>query len=192
MLKNNSSFSLLTVPQPLPSVKRKLASSVSLRTSLTAESQRQREDQNGRSATPRHTIPSAGPDGQFLDSGSCAALRGSFINSLRFLDTLAEHKNSVKKRTYFRKLKVFFCSTGTPKRSAGSIGSDYWAAGRRKACSSGQAVNGMADQASDQGRGDGRVSRSDVVRLCGRCPLLSWILPSCVWVTTAVGKTLTE
>ena len=53
-----------------------------------------------------------------------------------------------------------------------------------------QMVDGMAHQAPNQGRSESRVSRSEVASSCGFCVSVAWILPRCVWVTTAVEKTV--
>jgi hypothetical protein len=48
----------------------------------------------------------------------------------------------------------------------------------------------MADQASDQGRSQGRVSRSEVVCPCGGGVSFGPVLPSCVRVTSALEETV--
>ena len=52
----------------------------------------------------------------------------------------------------------------------------------------GQAVNGVAYQASDQGGSESRVSWSEVASPCVVGLPLGWILPRCLRVTTAAGK----
>lgn len=56
----------------------------------------------------------------------------------------------------------------------------------------GQAVNGVADQASEQGWSQqSRVSWSEVASRCGVDIPLGLVLPDCVWVTRALKKRLT-
>ncbi len=48
----------------------------------------------------------------------------------------------------------------------------------------------MADQTSDQAGSEGRTSRQEVASPCGFSLPFGPVLPSCVWVTSAVGKTV--